>query len=709
MRPIAFRFLVVLLSVAVLPLQGRAQEAAEAVAQAAPAPEKKDEPPLRPEDILRLPLDRLGTVSTRPASGFDTPATSVTRSLQIPTAEGAASGISSVSATVGRSPAAVYVLTAEDIERSGQRTIPDLLRMVPGMEVARIDANKWAVTSRGFETRFATKLLVQIDGRSIYTPAFSGVYWDERDTLLEDLERIEVIRGPGATLWGANAVNGIISIITKPASQTQGLLLGGLSAGDEPYQGFVRYGSTLGDNGHYRVYVKYFDWNNGVGLNGVPGNDGWDQYRAGFRADWRLSADETFMFQGDLFNGRLGDVLTVPLFVSPYSAFVDENIKTQGGYVQARYSRVFSPESDLSLQVYYDRTQRSEFLIGENRDIIDVDFQHRFPLGASQEVIYGLGYRFTTDEFRNSLNIQLLPNQRSDHFVSAFVQDDVKVVPDRLHFIFGAKFEFNDYTGFESQPSARLLWTPTEQQTAWAAVSRAVRIPDRGIENIRQVLEVIPPDANNPFPVVPTFFGQPSVVSEEVIAYEAGWRISPTRSFLFDIAAFYNQYDHLIGSQDLEPIFVTDPVPYLLVPVVAGNPVEGYTCGVEIASTWKVTDYWQLHAGYTWLTMQLGPGDTSANREIPHNQYNMRSFLNVTPNLKFDLGLYYVDNLAQFNVPHYTRLDARLAWEPRSGCEVVLGMQNMLEPRHLEFVQPSPAVMSTLAERTVYGMVRLRY
>jgi iron complex outermembrane receptor protein len=638
----------------------------------------------------------------------------VTRTLDLPAAAPGAAAAPS-SGTIGTSPAAIYVITAEDIERSGQRTIPDLLRMVPGMEVARIDANKWAVSSRGFNGRFANKLLVQMDGRTLYTPLFAGVFWDERDTLLADIQRIEVIRGPGATLWGANAVNGIISIVTKPASETQGWLMEGGSATDQSAQGFIRYGGQMNKDVHYRVYVKYFDWDNGYGQNGQPGFDGWDQLRGGFRLDCKISDEASLMVQGDLFQGKLGDTITSPVLSPPFTQTVNERIDTGGGFFLARYNYVFSKESDLSLRFFYDRTHRSESLVAEDRDILDIDFQHRFPIGERHDLIYGLSYRYTTDDIRNSFQIAFDPSARADHQVGFFVQDDVTLVEDRLHCIFGSKFEYNDYTGFEMQPSGRLLWTPSERQTVWGAISRAVRIPSRADENIQVPLNVIPPAGGLPVPVVPTFFGSPTLPSEEVIAYEAGYRISPTDKLQFDLAGFYNDYDHLRSADpQAVPVPRLAPLPHLVLPVVFGNRLQGETYGVELAASWQAAEFWKLQAGYTWLQVQLhedggNRADEAAELDTPHNQFNLRSYLDVSRTLKFDTGLYYVDNVPHFNIPHYLRLDARIAWQPRAGVEAVLGFQNLLDPRHLEFRQDIPAILSTEAERVVYGFVRLKY
>jgi len=708
-----------------LPAARAQAPAGEGVAQAAPAePAKADPPALRPEDILRLPLDQLGSTPARaPAtgSGFNAPTTSVTRGLDLApaVASGDASGGAAAPAagnTVGRSPAAIYVLTAEDIERSGQRTIPDLLRMVPGMDVARIDANKWAVSARGFNDQFANKLLVQIDGRTIYSPLFAGVYWDQHDLILEDISRIEVIRGPGATLWGSNAVNGIISIITKPASETQGLLIGGLTASDEPGAGWLRYGSKLSNDCHYRVYFKYFHWADGQTELGNTINDGWEMLYGGFRMDWKASDDDTFTFQGDAARNDIGTTTPIGQLTPPFNPPVGTQAHNFGGYVLGRWTHVFSDDANFSAQLYYNQVRRDSPLSADTEDLIDFDFQNRFKLGERHAVIWGAGYRVFNNPSTPGLLYAFDPKDRTTQLISAFVQDDVTLVPDRLNFIIGTKVEHNDFTGFEIQPSARLLWTPDERQTVWGAVSRAVRTPSRVDANIVGDVGVVPPSAALPVPVQLNIIGNPDFISEVVIASEAGYRISPVETVLIDIAAFVNVYDRVRTTEFGVPFFVPGPVPHLVQPITFGNLGAGETYGVELAVNWQVTDYWQLRGGYTWLDIHLhseppstDTSTTLTNGSSPHNQFNLRSYLNLTPTIKFDTAFYYVDSLQALDVPSYTRVDLRLAWQPRESMEFVLGVQNLFDRRHLEFRQVAPVIIGTEAERSIYGLVRLRY
>lgn len=611
--------------------------------------------------------------------------------------------------------AAIYVVTQENIRRSGVTSIPEALRLVPGLQVARIDSNKWAISSRGFNDRFANKLLVLIDGRSVYTPLFSGVYWDVQDLLLEDVERIEVIRGPGGTLWGANAVNGIINIITKSAKDTQGGLVSiGGGSEEHGFSGF-RYGGKMGKAFYSRLYGKYFNRD-----TFFHGHDDWRQGRLGFRTDWELDKSDTLTFQGDYYDGEDGERFSIPIPVSPFSTTFNDDSNLSGGNLLFLWKHEFNEYSDLALQLYYDRTEREVASFEEIRDTFDFDFQHRSHLSARQELVWGLGYRVTTDDIHEFLlsSASFIPDTRDDHLFSAFLQDEINLVKDKLSLTLGSKFEHNDYTGFEYQPRGSLAWTPSSQHTLWAAVSRAVRTPSRADVDLRFIEEVFPPGTIAPLPGLLTLIGNKDFDSEELLAYELGYRFQLLDTLSLDLATFYNLYDKYktiepgIGTTTIK----TSPLPHLLIPVLIGNKMDGETYGVELTARWQVLNWWRLEGSYTFLQIQMHPdGDSNditsvdIERENPHNQFSIRSLIDLPRNLEFDWGVRFVDNLPSQGVESYFAMDLHLGWKPNKNLEIFLVGQNLLDNHHPEWVDFFYQPRAIEVEPSVYAKITWRF
>jgi iron complex outermembrane receptor protein len=610
--------------------------------------------------------------------------------------------------------AAIFVITQEDIRRSGVTSIAEALRMVPGLQVARIDANKWAITARGFSGRFSNKLLVLIDGRSVYTPIFSGVFWDAQDTLLEDIERIEVIRGPGATLWGANAVNGVINIITKTAKDTQGgLIYGGAGTEEQGFGGF-RYGTKSGDHTYWRIYTKYFNRDDAVYASGDDAADGWDVLRGGFRMDWQGSSGDSLTLSGDIYDGELGETITTPSLAFPYSSTTDEEYDESGGNLLGRWERKISETSDMGLQLYYDRFDIDPSIIGVSVDTVDIDFQHRFSLGDQQEIIWGLGYRYISDEIDNSSTVSFIPDSRHYDILSAFVQDDIIVVEDLLHLILGSKFEDNDYTGFEVQPNARLTWMPHEQHSVWAAVSRAVRTPSRAEDDVRIGLAVIPPGIPQnpaPLPLVLTAVGNRDFDSEELLAYEIGYRVRPMDELSLDVTAFFNDYDSLRSSWLATP-FPEPPLSptHMVLPLAEDNEDKAETYGVELAADWRPSDWWHFQAAYTYLNIVLEADEESSmvsggEAASPHHQVSLRSAMDLPGALEFHLWFRYVDELPSLDVDDYITLDTRLGWHPRQNLEISVVGQNLLDNQHLEYKPEFLDTAPTEVEHSIYAKI----
>jgi iron complex outermembrane receptor protein len=620
-------------------------------------------PPTPPSDLTDLSLEDLLNV--------DVEVTSVSKRPQ----------------SLASSAAAVYVLTGEDIRRSGARSIPEALRMVPGLDVARVNGSTWAISSRGFNGQFANKLLVLIDGRSVYSPAFSGVWWDIQDVLLEDIDRIEVIRGPGAALWGANAVNGVINIITKPAAKTQGAFVE-VGGGTEE-NGFTsaRYGGSFGKTGHYRVYAKYFDR---TGLDEVDQTgiaDDWSQGRFGFRTDWSPSETDSLTVQGDAYRVHADGPSSVVTMAPPFTSTGNIDTNADGGNLLARWTHVLSTESDFSLQAYYDDADRTLRFASEHEHTLDVDYQQRLRLGDRNDLMFGLGFRRVESEMDGSSSIQVDPEHEVKSVLSAFVQDEIVLTKDRLSLILGAKYEHNDFTGSEVAPNARLVWTPDPKHTVWGAVSRAVRTPSLVERDVTVDVAVIPGPGFNSILRVN---GDKNFVSEDLTAYEVGYRVQPRDDLSFDLATFYNDYSHLASFEPGTPFLQGADV---VVPLAYDNKLHGQTWGAELATQWNVRPDWRLHAGYTLLLMNL-VGDADSHDPItgdlalqsPKNQFNLRSSHDLSDQTQLDLDLYYVDSLPG-SAPSYVRVDTRLGWRPRPAIDISFVVQGLFHNHDLEFGQ----------------------
>lgn len=604
--------------------------------------------PVLPEDFSRMSLEDLANVE-----------------------------ISSVSKRPERlsdAAAAVFVISREDIRRSGYTRIPEILRLAPNLQVARVDANQYAISARGFNSTTANKLLVLIDGRSVYTPLFSGVFWDVQDTMIEDIERIEVISGAGGTLWGANAVNGVINIITRSSKDTIGGLVS-IGGGDNERGAAVRYGGRINENATFRVYAKGFDIDNTVRANGTRVKDSWNKQQGGFRVDWSANND-AITLQGDVYDGSLDQPVNSDRTIS-------------GGNLLARLNRNLGDNSSLQIQAYYDNSHRKyPGSFAEELNTYDLDIQHRFKLADKHDIVWGGGYRSSRDEVTNTATLAFLPATRDLHLGNIFLQDSIALTA-RLQFTAGAKLEHNNYTGMEFQPNARLAWKLDDKQLLWAAVSKAVRTPSR-----------LDRDLFAPGTAPFLLAGGRSFDSEKLTAYEIGYRVQPNSRSTLSISTFYNEYDHL---RSLES------PPTALFPLVISNKMEGNTSGVEIWGTYGISDWWRLSAGYNYLHKNLRLQSDSrdfigiqAAGNDPSHQVSLRSQMDLARNLELDIGLRSIDNLPNPSVPSYVALDARLGWIASKNLELSITGFNLLDKRHPEF--GSLPGRSEL-ERSVYGKI----
>lgn len=588
---------------------------------------EQDGPPrLTAQDLKRLSIEELAEIDV----------TSVSRRVE----------------RLSETAAAVSVIRGDDIRRSGYTTLADALRLGDALDVARINSSTWGITARGFNTNPANKLLVLIDGRTVYSPLFSGTFWDAQDLVLSDVDRIEVIRGPGGSVWGANAVNGVINVIMKDASVTRGTLVGLATGTDENFLGQVRHGGRLGESGSYRVYGKYRNRGSQLLASGVDANDPVQMGQGGVRLESNGDAAARWLVQADIYRGTQG-------------LFDRSDGDTAGGNVMARWSRRFSSAAEFQVQSYYDRTyRRVPQQFEETRDTFDIDLQHNVLLAGRHNVIAGAGFRVTRGDDLGTAGFFFEPQERTSTLVSFFAQDEVALTPS-LRLTLGSKFERNDFTGIEVQPTARVRWTIQNQQTIWGAISRAVRLPTRFDTDLRII---------NVNTRAITITGSDDFGSESVIAYEGGYRVRPHARLSVDVAAFANRYDNLRSTELTLPAGV----------IVLQNMLNATTSGVEVAATVQPVDAWSVHGSYAYLhkdlTFDAGSRDVfrgAVEGNDPSHVVALRSFVDLPGGFAFDAIYKHTSRRPDpFVVPHH-ELNLRLGWTVRPGWEVSLVGQNL--------------------------------
>ena len=621
-------------------------------------PEPPAEPPSRessrsPSELKKLPLEELVDVQITSASRRAEP--------------------------LSQAASAVDVITSEDILRSGVTNIPDALRLGTEMEVAQVDGHTWAISTRGFNITAANKMQVLMDGRSLYTPLYSGVFWDVQQTFLPDIAQIEIIRGPGATLWGANAINGVINIRTKTAQETQGLLLYGGAGNEETGFGGLRYGGNVGPNTYYRVYVMHQSRDSLTLEGGGDAQDDTHITQGGFRIDSKIHPEDTLTLQGDIYGGTFGQLNS-------------GDIDVDGENIIGRWTRDLGNDSSITLQAYYDRTHR--FVPGifeEDRNTFDLELQHQFSFGQ-HDIVYGANYRLSHDNIGNlGPFLAFIPDNVTSHLLSAYAQDEWHIVPHVFSLTAGSKFEYNTFSGFEVQPTGRFSWVPGEGQTVWGAISRAVRTPSQ----IDQ--DLIAPNPSTGLPAL--LQRNPDFESEELVAYELGYRIKPLNSLSFDLAGYYNVYDNL-RSIEFQPngSFIFQ------------NKLNAQSYGGALAAKWRATDWWQLDGSVSLF--QIDFGRAAGSRDIsngrgegndPNCSFIVHSAVDLPWHVQFDSYLRYVGDLPKPATPSYLTLDLRIAWSPIKNVEIAIVGRNLLSDAHPEF---RSMLVTREVQRSVYGTFR---
>ena len=590
--------------------------------------------------------------------------------------------------TVWETSSAIYVITQEDIRRSGAITIPDALRLAPGVLVFQSDANRWAVGIRGLADIFSKDVLVLIDGRSVYTPLVGGVHWAIQDVLLADVEQIEVIRGPGGSIWGANAVNGVINIITRSARQTHGTRVTIAGGNVEHARASVRYGAAGPHQLHYRLYGKLFD--RGAQFHADGSNfDAWRSGQAGFRADWMATPRDDFMLSGDIYRTRTGERAEVSTFTPVGRMPVDGRVNLTGGNLILRWERELTNGTKSRLQAYYDHTDRDGFTFGESRHTVDLDFNVRMPARRRHAVAFGAATRISPSTVTRQVpTLEFVPSRKAHTLFSAFVQDDISLLPGRVALSAGLKVEDNEYTGPELLPSARIIWTPGLQQSLWGAVTRTIRTPSR-FERDLQFRILVDPSR----PAYAAIVGSPDFDSETMVGLEAGYRKFLSPALSVDIAAFYNDYDGLAGQAEAVVSSETSPIDHLLLTFPFANVVNARARGVEVAPAWKATRFWQLKGSYSYLRLTAAnePGFTATSARdayagfAPKHQARIQSRIDLTGAFELDQTYRFVDALPAGALRRYHSLDARLGWRWSPRVELSVTGQNLLQPHHPEF------------------------
>ena len=581
------------------------------------------------------------------------------------------------------------------------------------MEVARINANQWAISIRGFNATYSNKVLVLIDGRSVYTDSFSGVYWDEVDTPLEDIERIEVIRGPGGTVWGANAVNGVINIITKSAADTKGGIIAAGSGSQQTADGLLQYGGDVGSHGAYRVFGKYFNLDNSSLPDGRNPADGWHTGHAGARADWGLSQGETLSVQGDFLSSGGGAISQIVTGYPPSLAPFNIRISDRSGDVLARWQKVHANGSETSLQIYDSATSRRDDGDSVTENTLDVEFGRHLTVAARNDVVWGLDYRFTREEIKPfaSYGIAVDPARRTGSLVAAFVQDEIRL-SHSLSLTLGSKIEHNSYTDFEIEPSVQLVWNRDARQTFWGSASRAIREPDFLEHSMTFDLGVAPIPGFGSGKVV--LNGNPRLLAEQLTDYEAGYRTQLNSRLSLDATGYLSYYHHLLTTESGAP-YVTltsigagQPAPLIIIPLLYQNLAHAKDYGFELFGGWQATSRWKISSGLTLLRMSIGddPGGnditiTESSGDSPRQQFEVRSKLNLPNNIEWDSSVKYVGALDALGVSGYTHLDTRLGWRLGERTELSLVGQNITSGGHFEFGDRSGLRNPSLAARTI--------
>jgi iron complex outermembrane recepter protein len=621
---------------------------------------------------------------------------------------------------LGSTAASMFVISAEDIRRSGISILPELLRLAPGVQVARLSSGSWAIGIRGFNDEYSNKLLVLVDGRSVYNEFYACVFWDTLNLAVDDIERIEVIRGPGAAMWGTNAVNGVINIITKSAQATQGGMVAGVGGSETMSAGSVRYGGEASPGAFYRIGAQNTDYDPFQILSSTSPSRGWVSRSADFRLDWDISPKDSLLVSGGLYDSSLGLLVPAGTIASPDAPPADDRISTDGGNVLARWQHIISETSSIEVRFSFEYMLRDDPQATGEFKTYDYGFQHHLHAGARNDVIYGFTFRDASFQSTPGAALRFNPPRDDHDEVALFAQDEIALIPNKLTFIVGAQASHIESIGYALEPTGRLLWTPVQTLSYWIAVSRAVRTPsliDQGLDLYEAPIAI--PSGSPSIPSllgVVNALGNPQARSETVLAYEAGQRVQAAKQLSFDASMFYNVYQHLMSATQGVPVLAfASGLPYLEIPVVTGNGRYGESYGAELATTWNATDRWRLTGGYNWLRVETHPyaGDTGPDEfrtssATPHHQWEVRSNFDLTRTIQIDTALYYTAAMLETGIPQHLRGDLRIGWRPKPKIEFSLGVQDAFEANHVEY-ESTRFNQTSEVPRNFYGKFTWRF
>ena len=616
--------------------------------------------------------------------------------------------------SISSAPSAIFVISSEDIDRSGATTIPELLRMVPGMHVGQINANKWSVSARGFGGLFANKLLVLVDGRTVYNSTFSGVLWENQDFLMEDIDRIEIIRGPGATLWGSNAVNGIINITTKNAALTKGGYVGGSVSNENESTFSARYGGELSEDVNYRVYGKFHRMPDLQAV--IPGldNSQAETERAGFRIDG-VREDTVYQFSGEIFSQEgVEDVLERMLFDPLFGEWLTTDIEQNGHHLLGSITRAMEGGTEISLQGYFDHYARDQVGLIEHRNISDIDFQIRFSEWSNNRITMGGGYRIDDHHAENTPDTSFIPEHVESEIISFFVQDEISLFEDKLSLTIGSKFEHSEFSpkDIDIQPSVRVGYKLSDNGLLWGSVSRALRVYSRSERDGSLYVEALLPfTSRNPSPFPIEIITTPAglLEPEEVMAYELGYRGHLGEHTYLDIAAYYNDYDNLRGGgePDISTVILTPTG--LVLPYQLSNQSYGLSRGVEVAAHRIMSPDWNLKLSYAYTDISGNPVGDFEFYTVPRNSVSLRSQYRLSQRQDLDLWLRYYSSMPETNIEGYTELDIHYGLEMNDHISISVVGRNLLGSEKRQYPPDYFITAPMVVQRAISLEAELRF